>query len=486
MTLTRVPYEMPEYLRVLWGSAEAKALWETRIQHISAAWTATEMASIGGVRPCGRFIIPFEAMPALQAKILHSNVQMVILGTTYFGGGYSARPANGVHNAYTVVVAQGIGAARTFKAAWDKSDDQAIGELLGYPPCCISFFKQMWNTEKWMDTTYPMAVQSQKLGGLHDPHTLQVNCPSLNNIMLRWLGLRFVPHLPCSFNCKGTKVLGQAMRQTMEQGFKQEAQWLEELLSAPMEWSQKFGLGELKHPLFKLSFKSDATVEKLTVQKSGTVIPELAATGVKFPYTGAISEIKPLTFHRSPEVYTTTPDPALDWQENGFSTEKAMQIAHGAIEQVMNDCVAINRSAAMLDFGCGNGLLVRKFTDRAYGVEVLESRAALARKRGVTTYCGNISTFISENLTDLSFPTYFQVVFLGLARLTNLSQADRNHLNAWLRSHARRVVVYCYDDLLQEVPFIRACERLSVPIHSNTSVQIPKTAGAALINMEAL
>lgn len=482
--ITRYAYDAPEYTRIIWAD-EAKVVWADRLSKISAAVHATELAAIGSIRAAGRFIIPFEQIPVLSQKVLQTKLQMVILGTTHMSAAsYSARPTEGTQNAYYVCVAQDLGAARAFEAAWKASDDQVLGELLGYPPCCISFYKQIWTAEKWIDTTYCMAVQSQKLGGLHDPHTLQVAGARTGNILLRWLGLRYVPHLPCSFNCRASAHLGQHMREIMNSSFPDEVTWLDELLDAPMQWSQRFGLGELKHPLFKLSFKSDATKEMLVVNREGIHYPSQGARGLKFPYTGAVSEAKPLKFYRkpvdSPAEYKSVSDPSLEWNANGFDSNEAMLSAHAVILQCFNEHVKLGRSVRMLDLGCGNGKLLRELTTQGVGVERLAGRAHLAKENLVQVHVSDIVQFIEKNVE------YWPLVLLMPGRLDELSPGERLSVLGWLKDHARRVIVYAYTDwLTKRGDFESLCSLNGLSLHSSTLTQ-NEIAAAAVVDVEKL
>jgi hypothetical protein len=69
-----------------------------------------------------------------------------------------------------------------------------------------------------------------------------------------------------------------------ENGFKEEMEWLRQILSWPVEWSALHGIAEIKTPLLKICTKTDATAGKSTVRWVGESYPEEGAQGLCFPY----------------------------------------------------------------------------------------------------------------------------------------------------------------------------------------------------------
>jgi hypothetical protein len=170
-----------------------------------------------------------------------------------------------------------------FKSAWDACNHQEIGELLGYPRCCYEFFREVWVEQGMVDTTWPMAVAT---GALPDRvRSIEVTGPPEANILWRWMGVRAVPHLPCRFDCKHTVELGQKLIEIgRKAGYKNEMDWLLEILSWPVEWSALHGIAEIKTPVLKVSTQTDATAQKYVVRRKGDAYPLEGARGLNFPY----------------------------------------------------------------------------------------------------------------------------------------------------------------------------------------------------------
>src|SRR2546430_13046014 len=85
-----------------------------------------------------------------------------------------------------------------FKKDWDAADDEAIGNHLGYPPCCREFFRRVWVDDAMVDTTWPMALASVATDGARTPAPTG---PPHSNIPWRGVGARPPPHLPRRFVC---------------------------------------------------------------------------------------------------------------------------------------------------------------------------------------------------------------------------------------------------------------------------------------------
>jgi hypothetical protein len=152
-----------------------------------------------------------------------------------------------------------------FKMEWDRGNNKDIGILLGYPRCCTEFFDKIWVKEKYLDTTWHMALNSRNVK--HDSNFVELVLKFQTNVLWRWIGVRLVPHLPCSFDCIPSIDLGNDFLELgIRMGYKDEMEWLKEILSWSVEWSALHGIGEIKNPLFKISTRVDATPTKYVVK----------------------------------------------------------------------------------------------------------------------------------------------------------------------------------------------------------------------------
>jgi Putative heavy-metal chelation len=166
--------------------------------------------------------------------------------------------------------------------AWSGRDDHAVGALLGYPVCCRDFFRKTWTQGPGLDTTWAMAGADETATGVVD---MEPNGSTFANLLWRWLGVRAVPHLPCSFHCKETAALGMQFRAVAEQAQCGPTwRWLEEVLSWPVQWSALHGIAEIKTPILKIVTRTDAAERKQIVNWKGNGYPPEGAAGQQFPY----------------------------------------------------------------------------------------------------------------------------------------------------------------------------------------------------------
>ena len=173
-----------------------------------------------------------------------------------------------------------------FLGAWEADAQDRIAELLGYPLCCFEFFRRFWIEQGYRDTTWPAAAATCPAVIGQFESSVEINTPPETNVLCRWLGVRAVPHLPCTFDCRESVVLAQAMLSVGAQsGFDSEVQWLLQILRWPVEWSALNGIAEIKTPIAKVSAATETTSTKYVVRRLGDGYPAEGATGISFPYS---------------------------------------------------------------------------------------------------------------------------------------------------------------------------------------------------------
>lgn len=67
-------------------------------------------------------------------------------------------------------------------------------------------------------------------------------------------------------------------------GYVEEAEWRETIYSWPVEWNAVNGIAELRTPVVKLAYDTDAFTEKRCVRYMGTSYPDEGPFGRNFPY----------------------------------------------------------------------------------------------------------------------------------------------------------------------------------------------------------
>lgn len=345
---------LPDFTRIAWVSPKAQTVWGQRVSRVSRAWEQIERLSVlDGLRSSALQNVAPHALPALSAWASSVGLHVVLLERVGVSGEYASAPVPlelAPSWAYRVAVAMPASAPR-WPEAWRTRDDEAIGKMLGFPSCCRQFFARTWGAGM-VDTT---AEMGEPVGPLE--------C----NILLRWLGVRAVTHLPCSFSCAGTATRGKDFIACgRRNGFAQEMDWLEEMLDWPVEWSALHGIAEIVTPVCRIQTRTNPGPTKAVIRREGARYPAEGVKGTRFPFRKDCAEAKPL--------------PLVDHREctdNGFQSKSAMDAAHSMLLALLS-----GPYRCVLDLGCGNGALLAKIpAARRVGVESDDGRALRAFDR---------------------------------------------------------------------------------------------------------
>lgn len=418
---------LPPWTRIAWASDVARSTWEERIKNINAAWARVERWSVvdGARSSCLTFVEPRDLPVVTRWAEKHDLVAMP-LARVGISDQYSARSrelCEGEAWQYRVVITKRPYVKKWYEAWEDTGEggkyrgtnNRVIGELLGFPSCCIDFFERVWVDEEWQDTTWPMTQLTADNAGDEYKRTIVISetAPIATNILLRWLGVRVVPHLPCHHHCQATVGFAEDLREVaIKRDF---ARWWDhasEMLSWPVEWSALHGIAEIKTPILKISSNTDVTAEKYVVRRHGPSYPDEGVAGRAFPYRDAknvklyehrsfkdsLAAIQPPTGIRGIVTGVTAPDDPTEWTDNGFSSREAMDQAHNVIVDVIGQHRDDERLliddptiAIIIDLGCGNGRLLQRIITLfpapiAYGIEQDRARARRAYERLPLSY----------------------------------------------------------------------------------------------------
>lgn len=409
--MKRLGYELPSFFQMQWRSSPIQTLWESRIKRINNAWRQIELSrdsSITNVSSddIGNFILSAHARGKLAYPIAKVGV-----GSFYNSREVEAKKGESFEFRVVTCPPEKVD---EWRAAWGL-DDEKIGELLGYPPCCTSFFKDVWVKQRYVDTSWLMAVNSVPSADFNGVlgKFLHIQFPSFswkNNLLLRWLGVRPVSHLPCSFDCIPTgKLTDYNIEKGTELGFAEEMGWMIELLSIPLKWTAKHGIGEVTTELFRFCFNTDVTADEYKIE---------------------------LNSDKKISVPSSIPD---DWTDNGFSSYEAQEEAHKRLVEFI--LPHISNDGAVLDLGCGNGKLLFEINRRKeihpYGVDLSERKIVKARKLNAT------GEFWADSIFNNRYwVRFFDVILLAPQRLNEVP--DHSDFIRALSSSTNRVIFYMY------------------------------------------
>jgi hypothetical protein len=459
LSMERLDFTLPDFTRIAWVSDAARDTWLPRLERITAAWIEIEWRAVAsGVRRCAIATTTPEGFlteSARWAELGLGALPIEMMGVS--GQPYLATPVEAVPGqpfVYRFVVGR-IEDTTRFKQAWDKADDETIGELLGYPACCREFFRRTWVDDAMVDTTWPMAVGS--VDALDGTTTIEIDGPPQANILWRWMGARAVPHLPCRADCEATVAFADGMLAVgRESGFTEEMDWLVEILSWPVEWSALHGIAEIKTPVLKVSTRTDATAAKYTVRRAGSAFPNEGAHGLSAPFRVPVKlKLSPTRgFRRGLDNASAPPAARPDWyaSDNGFTSIAAMHEAHRPV--VAAAAAALGRAGgAVLDLGCGNGALLEKIMVAApgvvpYGIEHDPARVEHAHR----LHPDVADHFVAGDLFDdhelWRDPGRFALAIVMPGRIVEAAPERAAPLLARLADRCDRVLIYAYGDWL--------------------------------------
>jgi hypothetical protein len=409
---------LPDFTRIMWSSSKAQKVWEPRIQQIVSGWDLIERFSVIDKKRKSalQFINP-ENLPSLTRWALDHAVFVLPLSQTGSTNQYSASSlavTEGQSWTYRVAITQ-FEYIRAWTVAWETQDNQTMGELLGFPICCQKFFDETWGKGS-VDPTYHMNIT-----------------PGPVNILLRWLGVRLIPHMPCGFNCKASfEQMKMFALIGKEHGFTKEIAWAEEILSWPIEWSALHGIAEIKTPILKIATRTDYSSAKKTIRLEGSSYPLEGASGNIFPYQRP-ETVKSITLHKSfkKAFERQNSNELVSWTENGFSSESAMHNGHAMI---LAQLLSSPPQGLTLDLGCGNGALLKHIRSR-YNCKILGIEIDKTKVRDSWVAVGSLSEI--ENLVTEEVDT----ILVSQRRFEEMPT-----LEEWVKTHCRQVIVYSYDE----------------------------------------
>ena len=279
--MKRIDTRLHDFVRTTWVSSFVREKWEPRLQHLRKEVERVEVQSVAaGIRPSAMIQVDPSDMPETAQRLARRGLTFVPqslqnTGTAEYAA--SAREDFAMDRPWKY---RGL-FTRLDNLRNMPDSNSELGRLLGYPACCIDFFGETWVGDRYLDTTWPQGMRSGVTPD-EDSRTLNIReWSSGANVTWRWLGIRAVPYLPCSFNCAASAELARSFISLMDA----EAQEvIEQVLSWPLEWSVLHGIAEVKTPILRFVATSDFALDKHLVRLHSSVIPDEMPAGTEFPY----------------------------------------------------------------------------------------------------------------------------------------------------------------------------------------------------------
>jgi hypothetical protein len=425
----RLDFTVPEFLRVIWSSNEARAVWEPRIQRISNAWPEIERLAVHArIKPAALQVCSPEQLVNLTKWATSHDLVCIPLGQQGVSDGY----ANGARAyepgrawGYRILITN-LDFASIFMTLWAEQDHEGIGAALGFPQCCREFFLRNWVKEGWRDLTYPMV-------GAHGAKHA-VSGPLECNILLRWLGVRLVSHLPCSFNCDATQAIGARLGLFgIHSGYVSEMDWLTQMLNWPVRWSSLHGVGIVTTPVCRLVFDSTSLKSEVVIDRDGPEYPKEAARGTVFPF-------------RDQHQMLFLKD---EYTDNGFKSKATMDKAHDVIVEAFRSALSEITSGIpkVTDLGCGNGVLLERLLNVAPHIQVcgVESDREKHQRAARRLLAENPDIRHGDIFDDGVWDTTFDVAIVSRNRFREVGTEKAAGLFEQLRTRCDYIIFYSYE-----------------------------------------
>lgn len=285
-------FTLPASTNIQYVSEKARDVWKPKIQNVSQVFSRLEIESVrhGLRRTANLNSIPHDRLMRYQQH--YESMGLVFLPVNSYKASesgfshFSAPTPDSEHTHWLAVVARHSKDAEDWKEARLANDDQACGELFGYPECCIDFFKTAWS-QGYFDPIWQQSVNANaSLRKVTRDQFLRLRkeTPWETSGMLRYMGIRVNTHIACCPDCQQSVEIA---REWLELGRELEIDAiddLENLLKMPVEWNVSHGIAYVTTPIFRIEASSVPSESPYIVQREGNFMPEESARGLKFPF----------------------------------------------------------------------------------------------------------------------------------------------------------------------------------------------------------
>lgn len=303
-------WNAPSFTRTTFHSTRAQEFWQSHIRRAGNSVELAEMESIvHGLRECGTIHIPNMNGDRVYEKLARAGLYWKQLAQVGSSQGFSHRrhapvtPGNPNFTWFTV-----MGSSQQVVDDWamfyEASNHEAMGKLLGFPPCCRKFFVREWT--QYCDPIWQAALNSQNAGEIikneateRPEYRIHVVGHPGSNVMLRYVGVRTWFHIPCALNCQPTIEKSKQWMDLLEEIDSKCAQSLRYLLSLPLAWDVCHGYVKVITPAF--------TVHAGSVEAAHRYIVEYEADPCELPDGEIPGAVNGLTWPMRPSDMNTAP-----------------------------------------------------------------------------------------------------------------------------------------------------------------------------------
>lgn len=246
--------EIYPFIRMSWRNRQIRDKWEPLRKRIYQATFFAEYEMVKrGYREANVYQLDPNQFDHQIEKVMQDGLVYlpILRSKTYQGYGHRHYFATTIEKDTFIygVVARDLEIAREFKkASLGNIDHTRIGELLGYPKCCIDFFNNVWLRDGCLD---PMVEIGLNTGGVEgDTQSIDVVGHPFLNRMIRYFGFNIIPFFPHSFDCEEALKFAKIWFDLMGEYDDEASEACLEILKMPLVWSLNSCIIYVEHPLF--------------------------------------------------------------------------------------------------------------------------------------------------------------------------------------------------------------------------------------------
>jgi len=151
----------------------------------------------------------------------------------------AAYPGRGLFHLY---IAKKKAACSFLKLLEHKNDDRAVGELLGYPGCCIDFFLQHQKNQELEQYDFILPALANSEG---------FTFPFYNNYAIRYFDISLLSHFPHDFICKESRKIAEKRLQCIDELDPLLAEKCKEMLKGAVLYTEHNGVFMLRNPVLE-------------------------------------------------------------------------------------------------------------------------------------------------------------------------------------------------------------------------------------------
>jgi len=136
----------------------------------------------------------------------------------------------GLHHIY---ISKDRNKAKFLKILENKNDDEAVGELLGYPNCCVDFFIKNKEKQEKLQNDYILPALA---------NSNNFKFPFYNNHAIRYFDVTLLSHFPHNFECKESMKIAKNNLECIKTHSTELANKFENMLKSPVLYTENNGV----------------------------------------------------------------------------------------------------------------------------------------------------------------------------------------------------------------------------------------------------